>query len=97
MEQSNDYKPSDYLQERYKHYLIYFNEKSVFELVNTFNRETTSRGWVGERGAFLEALKDAFRQKKVDISSVATQRTFSLRYPVYLENRDGNLKLIVIS
>jgi hypothetical protein len=80
--------PGKFLHQFYSESKARLAEDSVDQLVNTFNRETTCKGWTGTRGAFLRALMDTFEEKGVNISSVSDYlngyKSTSFKYPVFL-------------
>ncbi len=57
-----------------------------YQLVNIFNRETSHSGWGGVHGSFLWALRECLVEAGLDISEVADKHTFSLKYPVFIDN-----------
>lgn len=94
---------NNFLQNYYLECRTNLAECSVYQLVNSFNRETVCKGWTGTRGAFLRALMDTFIEKGVNTNAVT--RSFSghtstsFKYPVFLRNgKDGKqaLKQIIV-
>ena len=79
----------------------YLKTKSDYELVNSFNRETSHNGWVSERGVFLSCLFDEFKRRDINIQSIEgkleTRTYHSLKYPVFLDNRNGVKTLVQIT
>lgn len=84
-----------------KNNYTYLKTLNVFELINIFNKETTQKGWVGERGRFLVALKKAMEHKGISFENIAEKEkygleSFSLRYPVFLREIDDKKILVPI-
>lgn len=76
---------------KYNELKKHFQSMSIYELVNCFNRETSHNGWVSARAYYLRALKQSFIDRDVDINAVATENTFSLKYPVFYEKSESKL------
>jgi hypothetical protein len=88
----------NFLQHYYLECKTKLADYSVYQLVNSFNRETVSKGWTGTRGAFLRALMDTFIEKGVNTnavtSSMSDHTSTSFKYPVFLRNgKDGEQML----
>lgn len=82
---------SPFLEQKYQEYLKRFETETIYELVNSFNRETSCKGWVGVRGAYLEALLISFIKRNVDTSEISDENSLSLRYPVYYSARQNKV------
>ena len=63
-----------------------FAKYSIKELVHAFNRDQPCTGWVGARGRFLSALRQAFLDTEIDCSSFISEGGMSLQYPIMLED-----------
>jgi len=62
--------------------------KTIEELVDNFNSDQPSQGWVTARGYFLAALRQAFLDSEIDCSSFISEKGMSLQYQIRLE---GNI------
>jgi hypothetical protein len=62
--------------------------KPIEELVDNFNSDQPSQGWVSARGRFLAALRQAFVDSEVDCSNFISEQGMSLQYQIRLE---GNI------
>jgi hypothetical protein len=62
--------------------------KTIEELVDNFNSDQPSQGWVTARGYFLAALRQAFLDSEVDCSNFISEKGMSLQYQIRLE---GNI------
>jgi len=62
--------------------------KPIEELVDNFNSDQPSQGWVSARGRFLAALRQAFVDSEVDCSNFISEKGMSLQYQIRLE---GNI------
>lgn len=82
-----------FLETQYSEFLLDLEPKSIYELVNILNRESSHSGWTGIRGVFINALIDTFRNRKVNIDSVSDGKSTKLR-PVYYD--ENNNKLVKI-
>lgn len=63
-------------------------DKTIEELVDNFNSDQPSQGWVTARGYFLAALRQAFLDSEIDCSSFISEKGMSLQYQIRLE---GNI------
>ena len=63
-------------------------DKTIEELVDNFNSDQPSQGWVTARGYFLAALREAFLDSEVDCSNFISENGMSLQYQIRLE---GNI------
>jgi len=81
-------------------YKTYFSTKTDYELVNIFNIETSHSGWVSQRAIFLSNLFQTFRARHIALDQIEGDleglKTYSLKYPVFLDERDGKKILIQI-
>ena len=75
-------------QEYENEYTARFADDSIEELVQTFNSDQPSQGWVSARGRFLGALRQAFLDTDIDCNSFISEEGMSLDYPIRLE---GNI------
>ena len=62
--------------------------KTIEELVDNFNSDQPSQGWVTARGYFLAALRQAFLDSEIDCSSFISEKGMSLQYQIRLQ---GNI------
>jgi len=74
-------------QEYENEYTARFADDSIEELVQTFNSDQPSQGWVSARGRFLAALRQAFLDTEIDCSSFISEEGMSLDYPIRLEGK----------
>ena len=68
-----------------KEYTERLANKTIEELVDDFNSDQPSQGWVTARGYFLAALRQAFLNSEIDCSSFISEEGMSLRHPIRLE------------
>ena len=61
---------STYAQLRIGFYENRFQNQTILQLVDEFNRLTNSRGWAAERSYFSIALVNEMIRRDVDVSSV---------------------------
>lgn len=54
------------------------------QLVHRFNSEVGNPGWTTSRGKFLVALTDEFLDRDIDISSIYSNNSLSLKYKVVM-------------
>lgn len=90
---------SDYAQERIAFYSERFRSYSIIELVDAFNHETASKGWVSEKAYYLEALVAAIESHGVSTNCILQtesngKRSLSLKEPVRYDQTDHSLKII---
>ena len=89
----------NYLQHFYLECRTNLAEYSVYQLVNSFNKETACKGLTATRGAFLKALADTFIEKGVNMNAVISYESgmtsTSFKYPVYLTNGKDDEQLLV--
>lgn len=64
-----------------------FRESNVDELIDSFNGDVGKRGWVGARGVFLTALRDALLATGLDCSSFISDNGMAMDHAV---KREGN-------
>lgn len=83
-----------YLEQKYREFLEDLESKSIYELTNIFNRETSHSGWVSVRASFLQALRDSFTNRGVDISDIRVKGGYSYRHQAFYDERRH--KLVVI-
>ena len=74
--------------EQENEYTARLADKSIKDLVSTFNWDQPSTAWVSARGRFLAALRQAFLDTEIDCSSFVSEEGMSLSYPIRLE---GNI------
>ena len=74
-------------QEYENEYTARFADDSIEELVQTFNSDQPSQGWVSARGRFLGALRQAFLDTDIDCTSFISEEGMSLSYPIRLEGK----------
>ena len=74
-------------QEYENEYTARFANYSVEELVDAFNSDQPSQGWVSARGRFLAALRQAFLDTDIDCTSFISEEGMSLSYPIRLEGK----------
>jgi len=71
------------------------------ELVHTFNGDTGHGGWVSQRAIFLNNLFKEFEARNISLDCIKVEleghTTFSLKYPVFLNVRDGKKELVQIT
>ncbi|MEO2221816.1 MAG: hypothetical protein ABGX29_02725 [Candidatus Poseidoniia archaeon] len=72
-------------QEIENEYTARLADDSIEELVSSFNHDQPSTAWVGARGRFLAALRQAFLDTEIDCSSFISEEGMSLEYPIRLE------------
>ena len=65
-----------------------FANSTIEELVDNFNSDQPSQGWVTARGYFLAALRQAFLDSEIDCSSFISEKGMSLQYQIRLQ---GNI------
>ena len=68
-------------------YTARFANYSVEELVDAFNSDQPSKGWVSARGRFLSALRQAFLRTDIDCTSFISEDGMSLNFPIRLEGK----------
>lgn len=74
-------------QEYENEYTARFANYSVEKLVDLFNSDQPSQGWVSARGRFLAALRQAFLDTDIDCTSFISEEGMSLDYPIRLEGK----------
>ncbi|HJM41532.1 MAG TPA: hypothetical protein QF514_04825 [Candidatus Thalassarchaeaceae archaeon] len=74
-------------QEYENEYTARFANYSVEELVDAFNSDQPSQGWVSARGRFLGALRQSFLDTDIDCTSFISEEGMSLSYPIKLEEK----------
>ena len=72
-------------QEIENEYTARLADDSIEDLVSSFNHDQPSNAWVGARGRFLAALRQAFLDTEIDCSSFISEEGMSLEYPIRLE------------
>ena len=74
-----------------------FSSKTTDELIDMFNLERLKKGWVGQRGYFIDALFTTFKKRDIDVSAIEkienASLTRSLAKPILLKNVDGKLSI----
>lgn len=60
-------KEETFLEKFTREHLMHLREKSIYELVVSFNREVGCMGWTGTRGAYLCALHTAFEESGFEL------------------------------
>ena len=68
-------------------YTARFANYSVEELVDAFNSDQPSKGWVNARGRFLSALRQAFLHTDIDCTSFISEEGMSLNFPIRLDGK----------
>jgi len=63
-----------------------FAKYSIEELIHAFNTDQPKKGWVGARGRFLGALRQAFLDTEIDCSNFISEGGMSLQYPIKIED-----------
>lgn len=72
-----------FLDQKRKEFLIEFELKTDYELVNCFNRETSHRGWASIRGVYLLALIHTIRSRNIDVFAIESKDGIQLKHPVF--------------
>lgn len=90
---------SDYAQKRIAFYSEHFRSYSIIELVDAFNHETASKGWVSEKAYYLEALVAAIESRGVSTicvnqPDINKKRVLSLNKPVCYDPINHSLNII---
>ena len=75
----------------YKEFALHFVDKQTDELVSSFNREVTNRGWVAKRRYYDRTLIDEFIRRGIDISAVYDGRSISFARAVKYDVKDNKL------
>ena len=74
-----------------------FSSKTTEELIDMFNLERLKKGWVGQRGYFIDALFTTFKNRDIDVSAIEKIEngniTRSLAKPILLKDVDGKLSI----
>ena len=68
-------------------YTARFANYSVEELVDAFNSDQPSKGWVSARGRYLIALREAFLNTGFDCSTFISESGMSLDYPIEISGQ----------
>ncbi len=68
-------------------YVERFANSSIEELISSFNGDQPSKGWVGARGRFLAALRQAFLDSGVDCSNFISDNGMSLAHQIELKDK----------
>lgn len=63
-----------------------FTKMDDGKLIDAFNKEVVNTGWVSSRAEYLTALYQEFKNRNFDISEIETDRGFSLKEKIRLEN-----------
>lgn len=80
-----------FLQQKYREFLEDLESKSIYELTNIFNRETSYSGWTSVRASFLQALRDSFISRGVDISDIRVEGGYSYRHQAFYDEHKHKL------
>ena len=74
-----------------------FSAKTTDELIDMFNLERLKKGWVGQRGYFIDALFTTFKNRDIDVSAIEKVEngslSRSLAKPILLKEVDGKLSI----
>ena len=74
-----------------------FSSKTTEELIDMFNLERLKKGWVGQRGYFIDALFTTFKNRDIDVSAIEKIEngniTRSLAKPILLKEVHGKLSI----
>ena len=77
-----------------------FSSKTTEELIDMFNLERLKKGWVGQRGYFIDALFTTFKNRDIDVSAIEKVEngniTRSLAKPILLKEVDGKLSIQIV-
>ena len=71
-----------------------FAGKQTNDFVETFNRQSSHRGWCGMRAYHDLALLDEFCRRDIDVSAVYDGRTISFAHPVKYD--EGGRRLVAL-
>ncbi|MDE0954653.1 MAG: hypothetical protein OR994_08240 [Candidatus Poseidoniales archaeon] len=63
-----------------------FADKTIEQLISSFNEEQPKKGWVSARGRFLSALREAFLESGVDCCSFISDKSMSMNHQIRLED-----------
>jgi hypothetical protein len=78
----------------YIQFALHFANKSINELVASFNREVGCNGWVAMRAYHDRALLDEFQRRGIDVSAVYDGKSLSFAHPVMYSLTDNKLATI---
>ena len=74
-----------------------FSATTTDELIDMFNLERLKKGWVGQRGYFIDALFTALKNRDIDVSAIEKVEngslTRSLEKPILLKEVHGKLSI----
>ena len=74
-----------------------FSAKTTDELIDMFNLERLKKGWVRQRGYFLNALFTTLKNRDIDVSAIEKVEngslSRSLAKPILLKEVDGKLSI----
>ena len=62
-----------------------FADKTIEQLISSFNEEQPKKGWVSARGRFLSALREALLESGVDCCSFISDKGMSMSHQIRLE------------
>lgn len=90
---------SAYAQERIAIYSERFRSYTINQLVDIFNRETTSKGWVSEKAYYLEALVSTFESCNISTNCIREQDIngkpiITLKHRIWYNSADSSLKIL---
>ena len=86
IEFANKSNEDSFLEQFYQEHLETFRLKQIHEIIECFNREVGCNGWTGTRGAYLNALSDAFKERDLFLDeTVFLQNGLSIRRKIKLE------------
>ena len=66
-------------------YTLRFTNYTIEELILAFNTDQPKNGWVGARGRFLGALRQAFLNTEIDCSSFISEDGMSTSFQIKIE------------
>jgi len=75
------------MQTKYTEFSERFTKFSDDELIETFNKEVGSRGWVSARGYYLVALQTEFITRGFVISEISYDDRFSIKHRISLDGK----------
>ena len=78
----------------YIQFALHFANKSINELVASFNREVGCNGWAAMRAYHDRALLDEFQRRGIDVSAVYDGKSLSFAHPVMYSLTDNKLATI---
>lgn len=85
-----------FLDQKYREFKREFENLTDYQLVNTFNKETSHNGWVSTRASYLKALYTVFIERDINVTAVY-DNGFKLGHTVYLSIKQDEKVLIPIT